>query len=335
MSANEPVLVTGANGYLGSHITADLLRRGYRVRAGVRGPRREAELKEDLRRSGHERLEALTFVHLDLDSDDGWLEAAQGARYVLHVASPFPSGVPAHEDEVVIPAREGALRALRTARGAGVERVVLTSSFAAVGYSRKPSSAYTELDWTNPRDDVQPYIKSKTVAEQHAWDFIEREGRGLELAVINPVGIFGPALGPKLSTSVAFVKAMLDGALDSVPNQHFGIVDVRDAAELHVRAMTHPGAMGERFLAVADGPSISFLEMARILREAFGARAERVPTTQGDVSSDGSDPSEVPAISNGKAKTMLGWQPRPARETIVATAESLFTLRVVADQPAR
>lgn len=327
---NDEVLVTGANGYLGTHVVVALLEAGHRVRASVRSAERAAELAADLGRAGRDGSE-IRVVEAQLDADDGWADAVAGVRYVLHVASPFPAGTPDHEDEVVLPARDGALRVLRAARDAGVSRVVLTSSFAAVGYS--PTSGghavFTEEDWTDPADDLQPYIKSKTVAERAAWDFMAREGGRLELAVVNPVGIFGPVLGPRLSTSTGFVKAMLDGSLDSVPRQHFGVVDVRDAAALHLLAMTDPAAAGERFLAVADGPSVSFLEVADMLRESLGALGERVPRTEAAESSDGADPMQKPMISNAKARRLLGWRPRPVRETIVDTATSLEALGLV------
>jgi nucleoside-diphosphate-sugar epimerase len=323
------VLVTGANGFLGSRVVASLLDDGYAVRATVRSAERGAELVEDLKRAGHEADRRIDVIVAQLDSDGAWADAADGVKFVVHTASPFPASAPTHEDEIIVPARDGALRVLRAARDRGVERVVMTSSFAAIGYSPKTNSRFTEDDWTDPRDRNQPYIKSKAVAERAAWDFIAREGGTLELSVVNPVGIFGPVLGPKLSTSVAFIKAMLDGSLQEVPAQHFGVVDVRDAAQLHLRAMTHPGAAGERFLAVADGPSLSFLEVAKILRESLGDAARAVPQKESASSSDGADPQQIPIISNAKAERVLGWRPRDARETIVDTATSLLDLRLV------
>lgn len=329
-TGRDEVLVTGANGYLGTRIVVTLLDAGHPVRASVRNQDRAAELLADLARAGHDGR-GVRVVETQLDSDGGWAEAVAGVRHVIHVASPFPAGTPEHEDEIVVPARDGALRVLRAARDEGVSRVVLTSSYAAVGYSptAEGDAVLTEEDWTDPAADLQPYIKSKTVAERAAWDFVAREGGDLELAVVNPVGIFGPVLGPRLSTSTAFIKAMLDGSVDSVPRQHFGVVDVRDAAALHLLAMTAPAAAGERFIAVADGPSVSFLEIADMLRESLGELGSLVPRAESAESSDGADPLPRPTISNAKAEDVLGWRPRSVRETVLDTATSLEELGLV------
>ena len=215
--------------------------------------------------------ERLTLFRADLNADAGWAEAVAGCDYVLHVASPFPSTVPKDENELIAPARDGALRVLRAARDAGVKRVVLTSSFAAIGYGAKDrTAAFTEADWTNLEDpSVQPYQKSKTIAERAAWDFIAREGGGLEFAMVNPVGVFGPVLGPDYSTSIVLVKRLLDGSLPGCPDIWFGGVDVRDVADLHLKAMTDPAARGERFLATA-GDFVSVRQIAQILKDGAG-----------------------------------------------------------------
>ena len=214
-----------------------------------------------------------------------------GCEYVLHVASPFPATIPKHEDELIVPAREGTLRVLRAARDAGVKRVVMTSSFAAIGYghdtrtgssseARRAQERFTEKDWTNPNsEDVMPYMKSKTLAERAAWDFIAREGAGLELSVVNPVAVFGPVLGSDYATSILLVQRMMDGALPGLPRLCFGVVDVRDVADLHLRAMTNPAANGERFLAVA-GDFMWIVEIAKVLKARMGEAAKRVPTRQ-------------------------------------------------------
>ena len=232
-----------------------------------------------LKQGGADAGDRLSFYAADLESDAGWREAVAGCDYVLHVASPFPAAVPKHEDELIVPAREGALRVLRAARDAGVKRVVLTSSFAAVGYGHAPQSApFTETNWTNPAGrDVSAYVKSKTLAERAAWDFIAKEDGALELSVVNPVGVFGPVLGPDYSTSILIVQRLMDGAMPGCPQLVFGIVDVRDVADLHLRAMTNPAAKGERFLAVA-GDFMSIRDIALVLKERMGAAGRRVPT---------------------------------------------------------
>ena len=199
---------------------------------------------------------------------------------MLHVASPFPPASPKSEDEVIVPARDGALRVLRAARDEGVKRVVLTSSFAAIGYGHTPQTApFDETSWTELRADLSAYVKSKTLAERAAWDFVAKEGRALELSVVNPVGIFGPVLGPDYSTSIHIIRRLMEGAIPGCPRLYFGTVDVRDAADLHLRAMTNPAAKGERFIAVA-GDCLSMFEVAKVLRRRMGAAAKRVPRAE-------------------------------------------------------
>jgi dihydroflavonol-4-reductase len=204
--------------------------------------------------------------------------------------------------------------------------VVLTSSFAAVGYSPKPGAEYTEADWTDPdMPGLAAYPRSKTIAERTAWDFIEREGGDTELVVVNPTFILGPTLITQARSSLQLTKAMLDGTMPVVRRQRFGVADVRDVADLHIRAMAAPEAAGQRFLALADGPTISFLDMAQILRKRLGPLAERVPTEE----AEGPEPPRL-IIHNDRAKQELGWRPHPAETTIVETAESLRDLGLLA-----
>ncbi len=209
------VLVTGGSGFIGSHCILQLLAAGHQVRTTVRSLKREADVRTMLRVDGAEPGERLSFIAADLEKDEGWPQAVAGCDYVLHVASPLPPSVPKNEDELIVPAREGTLRVLRASRDAGVKRVVLTSSFAAIGYGQKERKApFTEGDWTDPDgNDVLPYTKSKTLAERAAWDFMAKEGRALELAVVNPVGVFGPVLGPDYSASILLVQRLMDGAM--------------------------------------------------------------------------------------------------------------------------
>jgi nucleoside-diphosphate-sugar epimerase len=244
-----------------------------------------------------------------------------------------------------VPAREGALRVLRASRGAGVKRVVVTSSFAAIGYGRTQQDVpFDETFWTDTNGaDVLPYVKSKTIAERAAWDFISAEGGALELSVVNPVGVFGPVLGPDYSTSILLVQRLMDGAVPGCPRMYFGAVDVRDVADLHLRAMTHPSAKGQRFLAVA-GDFLSMAGIARILKSRMGDAAKRVPTRELPnwvvrLASlrDPAVKQILPELgkkknaTNAKAKSMLGWAPRSNEESIVATAESLVKLGLLKD----
>lgn len=341
--SEDLVLVTGGSGFVATHCMDQLLRAGYRVRTTVRSLGREPAVRGTLKATGAPGVESVELVAADLGVDEGWAEAAAGCRYVLHVASPFPPKAPKHEDELIVPARDGAVRVLRAARDAGVERVVMTSSFAAIGYGHKARTApYTEKDWTDiSSGDVAAYPKSKTIAERAAWDFIAREGGGLELSVVNPVAIFGPLLSADYAPSILMVKRLLDGAIPACPRLYFGVVDVRDVADLHLRAMTDPAAKGERFLALAGG-TLSLLEEGAILKRHLGDRARRVPTREmpdwvvrmmalfhSDMKLIAPEVGKRKSMSNEKARRVLGWEPRTNEEAILATAESLRRLGLV------
>ena len=240
------VLVTGGSGFVGVHALLQLLAAGHDVRTTVRRPDRQADVLAMLREGGVPASgQQLGFFAADLTRDEGWRNAVEGCDYVLHVASPLSSTVPKDENEMIIPARDGTVRVLRAARDAGVKRVVVTSSLAAIGYGHAPRDRpFDETDWTNlDAADALPYVKSKTLAERAAWDFIAREGGGLELAVVNPTAIFGPVLGPDFSGSIDVVKSLLDGAVPAVPRIYLGVVDVRDVVDLHLRS--DDGAPGE------------------------------------------------------------------------------------------
>lgn len=337
------VLVTGGSGFVGSHVILQLLAAGHEVRTTVRNLSREAEVRATLAAAGADASNRLSFFAADLEKDLGWAEAAAGCDYVHHVASPFPPAQPKDEQELIRPAREGTVRVLRAARDAGVKRIVVTSSFAAVGYGHgQRDTPYTEADWTDPDGPaVQPYMKSKTLAERAAWDFIAREGNGMELAVVNPVGIFGPALNGDLSTSIFLVKTMIEGKMPGTPRLYLGVVDVRDVADLHLRAMTDPAAAGERFLAVA-GEAMSFHQMATVLRERLGPAAAKVPKRElpdwlirllaivNPLAREAVPRLGIKAsASNEKAHRMLGWTPRSREDAIVASGESVIALGLI------
>jgi len=343
VSDDQLVLVTGGSGFVAAWCIVKLLDAGYRVRTTLRSLKRENEVRDMLKVGGATELDKVSFVVADLLVTDGWKEAVEGCKYVLHVASPFPSGLPKHEDDLIIPARDGTLRVLRAARDAGVKRVVVTSSFAAIGYGHGDSSrTYSEKDWSDIKSpDIKPYQKSKTIAERAAWDFIKSEGGSLELSVINPVGVFGPVLGTDLATSVVLIKRLLNGEMPGCPQLYFGVVDVRDVADAHLLAMTHPKAAGERFLAVAP-PEMSILDMAKALHAKVPELAKKVTTREvpnflvrlvalwdGQAALITSELGKRKKVTSDKLKSTLGWQPISAADALAASAVSLDKLGMV------
>ncbi len=338
---NQLVLVTGGSGFIATYCIIELLNAGFRVRATLRNLKRADEVKAMLKQGGIGNFDKLSFAKADLGDEASWNEAVKDCTYVIHTASPTPNTDAKTDDDFVIPARNGVLFVLKAAKKAGVKRVVLTSAFGAVGYGTFKTTPYTENDWTVINDTVFPYQKSKTLSEKAAWAFIENEGKGLELAVINPTGVYGPVLSADYSHSIQPVYQMLTGAMKACPKLTFGYVDVRDVADLHLRAMTSPKANGQRFIAVA-GKSITLFEIATILRKNLGNKASKVPTKEipNWVVKFGALFNKkfsllvphlglVKRASNEKAKKLLGWQPRSNEEAILATANSLIDLNLV------
>lgn len=342
------VLITGGSGFIGAHVLVAALEKGYNVRTTVRSMHRADSVKEKLRNGdvSHEAIESIEFVQVDLLSDEGWDDACDGCDYVLHVASPFPSGKPKNEDDIIKPAREGTMRALQAAKRSGtVKRVVITSSFAAVGYghgSRSLQHPFTEADWTeleNPTSHVGAYEKSKTLAEKDAWKWYEDEGKaaGVEVATVNPVLVFGPSLANEENTSLELPAKMLNGSVPGLPDMKFGVVDVRDVADLHIKAMEAPNAAGHRYLAISDELYVSAKDMAMMLKHGLPANESRkVPThvfpnflLKIAAPFDKSINMILPELglvrptSNARAKEELGWEPRSAKEAILSSAESL------------
>ena len=339
----ELVLVTGGTGFIAQHCLLALLGQGFRVRTTVRKLAREAEVRANLATGGAHPGDALSFVAADLDADAGWAEAVRGCTYVIHCASSTPSGSYATQEAWNRPAIDGNLRVLRAARDAGVRRLVLTSAFGAVGCGHGPMDRpFNESDWSNLQGDLAPYQRSKTLAELAAWDFVKTEGRGLEMAAVNPTAVLGPALGADYSHSIRMIKNMLDGQ-PGVPKLNSGFVDVRDVADLHMRAMSAAAAGGERFLAIA-GESLWLADVARILQKRMGTAAGKVSTrvlpnwlVRLGARKNAQMKAIVPMLgvnmnaTSAKAEHLLGWKPRPAEEAIVAAAESLVRLNLLGD----
>ena len=332
------VLVSGGNGYIAGFLIRQLVAEGWMVHTTVRSLAKEATVRA-LLAVDNRRVQ---FFAADLNADAGWAEAMAGCSHVAHVASPLPMGVPKDANELIVPARDGALRALRAAKAAGVKRFVMTSSVAAISYGRGRGVHHlTEADWTDlSKPGLSPYIRSKTVAERAARDWVAAEGGGIEYCSICPSVVLGPVWSRDYSASVVIVKKLLDGSLRACPDFGFGVVDVRDVADLHVRALTAPGIAGERF--IASGRFIKLREVADILRAALGPEARQVttrnlpdwlvrvaahfnPMAKAVVGELGS----VRNQDASHAKAVLDWATRPVEQSIVDTARCLIDLGIV------
>jgi nucleoside-diphosphate-sugar epimerase len=329
----EAVLVTGGSGFLGGWCLVELLQRGYEVRTTVRDLGREEEIRDAVSSAGQPG-EKLSVLAADLGEDGGWQAAVEGCDYVLHVASPFPPVQPRDPDELIVPAREGTLRVLRAALAAGVKRTVVTSSVAAIGGGSKSPGPLTEEDWTDlDFPGLSPYVRSKAIAERAAWDLVREAGEPERLATVNPGAILGPLLSSDGSYSLEAIERLLKG-IPGTPKVGFSFVDARDVADLHVRAMLAPEAGGERFIAVTQ--FLWMAEVAAVLRRELGADAARVPTRgvpnllvramalfDPGVRSITNQLGKKIAYSSEKARTVLGWSPRPVEETIAETGRSM------------
>ncbi|HWW59178.1 MAG TPA: NAD-dependent epimerase/dehydratase family protein, partial [Sphingopyxis sp.] len=331
-------LVTGGSGYIAGFLIRQLIDNGWTVHTTVRSLKREAEVRDWLNLDN----DKLRFFAADLENDAGWAEAMAGCSHVAHVASPFPLDVPKHADELVVPAREGALRALRFAKAAGIKRFVLTSSMAAIAYGHsKGRELYNEADWTNlDNPEVMPYPRSKTVAERAARDWARAEGGGMEFASVNPAAVFGPLLSDDLSTSIELVKQLLEGKVPMCPDIGFGIIDVRDVADLHYRALTTLGIRDERY--VCSGPFLKMIEVANILTANLGDKATRVPKkkmpdwllklfalVRPELKQLVAELGNVRGGDSSHAMQTLGWTTRAPEDAILATAHSLIERGIV------
>ena len=342
---SDLVLVTGASGYIAGHAILQLLAGGYRVRGTLRSLIRADEVRNWLSKAHGASItkEDLELVEADLSSDKGWDAAMQGVRYVLHLASPFPPSVPKNADELIVPARDGTLRIMHAASRAKVERVVQTSSTVAVAYGHDHANGhvFTEADWTNlDHPEVSPYAKSKTIAERAAWAELPKLERTIEWVVVNPGLVLGPVFDKDASASVDVVKKLLDKSVPGLPRLGFPIVDVRDLADLHMRAMLDPKAAGQRFIGA--GPFLWMADIATTLKNELGAQGKVVPTRKLPdfavrlvgmfdpvVKAQLHELGKMRILSCDKAHQVLGWKQRPLKETIVDTANSLFAVGAV------
>lgn len=331
------VFVSGGSGYIAGFLIRQLIAEGWEVNTTIRSLAREAEVRGWLNVDNSK----LHFFAADLTSDPGWADAMAGCSHAAHLASPLPAHKPKHDDELIIPARDGALRALRFAKAAGIKRFVMTSSVAAISYGHKGQTRFTEADWTDVSSpDAYAYVKSKTIAERAAREWVAAEGEGMEFCTINPSLVIGPLMAPDFSTSLEAVKKLLEGSMPGLPRLGFGMVDVRDVADLHVRCLTAPDMAGERF--IASGPFMWIADMAAILREGMGAEARKVPTRRLPswlmrivarfdplVKQVVSELDNVRDNDASHAKAVLGWETRAARNSILDAARDMLRLGVV------
>lgn len=336
--ANDLVLVTGASGYIAGHCITQLLDQGYRVRGTLRSLARADEVTDWIARArGKPAGPSLEFVEAELTDPTGWAPAMADVRYVLHVASPLPSTIPKDPEELITPARDGTLNVMRAAAAAKVERIVQTSSIAAIAYGRDNPNGhvFTEEDWTDPNhSDNVPYIRSKAIAERAAWDELTKLSRPLEWVAINPGLVLGPVLDKDASASVEVIAKMLRGELPGLPRLSVAIVDVRDIADLHLRAMIEPKAAGQRYIGAGD--VLSMRQMAQILKAQVSELSAKATTRElpdwmvrlvglfdKEVGGLTFELGKVRRLTSAKAMRELGWKNRPAAETVTATARSL------------
>ena len=337
----DRVLVTGISGFLGGHVALQLLEQGYTVRGSVRSLDKAERVKSTLTANGAD-LSRLEIVALDLSADTGWAEAMSGVRYLQHVASPFVIEQPRDKQELIRPAVEGTRRALNAALKAGVERIVLTSSIAAIVYGHTDySKTFTTADWTNPDSPhTSAYPESKLRAEKEAWAIADSFGARERLATINPGAILGPLLDDDPGTSGALILRLLNGSVPAAPRMTFSVVDVRDVAAAHLAAMTAPEAGGRRH--ILSDREMSVFELAQSLRPHLPQFAGRLPRFEApdfivrlfglidpQVRNNTHELGNVRRVDGSSGRALLGHPMIPAADAALATARSLIDHGIV------
>ncbi len=331
-------MVSGGSGYIATYIIQQLLADGWTVHTTIRNLDREAEIRHRF----PDANDKLKFFQADLLHDEGWAAAMAGCTHVVHVASPIVAQTPKHEDELIVPARDGALRALKFAKEAGVKRFVQTSSMAAVAYGvEEGTHEFDENDWTDiNHPDAYAYVKSKTIAERAARDWIKDKGDGMEYCSVNPGMVLGPVTDGDFSASVLAIQQLMDGSIPMAPAIAYPLVDVRDVADLHVRALNAPDIENDRFLAA--GPTLTFLDMSNILHHMLGEKARKAPKKgmprflvnilalfNAEVRGIKSELGKIRIAKGTHSQDKLGWEMRPVEDTIADTANSLIDHGVV------
>lgn len=334
-NSSDRVLLTGISGFLGGHVALQLLAAGYTVRGSVRNLDKADKVRKTLAANGAD-TSRLEFIALDLLSDTGWDHATTDCRYVQHVASPFVTEMPKDRNDLIRPAVEGTRRAVSAALAAGVERIVVTSSIAAIAYGHADiSKTFTDADWTNLNNPkVTAYQESKVRAESEAWNLVEGFGARDRLVSINPGAIMGPLLDDDPGTSGALVLRMMSGSMPGAPKMSFSVVDVRDVAAAQVAAMTAPDAGGRRII-LADR-EMTLMDMINAVRAGLPEHARRLPRFElpnwlvrvvslfdRQIRSNTFELGTVRRVDGDPGRALIGRPTIPGPDAILATAQSL------------
>ena len=332
MENNEKVLVTGASGYIALHCISELLDSGFKVKGSLRDLKRKDQVINSLKKDNS--INNLEFCYLDLLSDDGWDEASSDCDYLIHIASPFTLQEPKNEKELIEPALEGTLRALKSAKNNGIKKVVLTSSMASIAYGHS-KEIVNNKDWTEINKNVGSYIKSKTLAEKAAWDFIQNQSnKSLVLTTIHPGMVFGPLLSDDIEgASCSLINSLINGKFPAIPDLYFTVVDVRDVVKLHVQSLKKQASNNKRIIATSQN-SISFLEISKLLRDIGYSKAPLNLIPNKVINSLAPFNKEMRSTANminrgsyrvdiSETKSLFNWEPIPLKKTLFDMTETL------------